>query len=377
MKKNKLFDDSGAHRTPGQSLRRKPRPDVYGTSSAEGAFPLSRVSPNARTTLPGLYDIRMNEPNGTVPEPDAPQPLTRHPTMHTTLGCYAIAVAIITVWSTTFVSTKVLLRSLSPEEIMFCRHILAYLALLAAYPHRHRSSGIREELLFAGAGLFGGTLYFLTENYALKFSMASNVGLLMATAPMLTVLVARFLNANEPFNRQLAVGCGIAFLGVFLVIFNGHFVLKLHPLGDLLAVVAALTWAFYSILVKQIGNRYNGIYITRKIFFYSIVTMLPFLAFGDFRCDFGRLRDPEILLNLLFLGVVASSLCFLVWSKIIWKIGPVAVNNFIYLEPFITMLAAWWLLDEQLTPIAVTGGIVILAGVYISTQAVHKRPRSV
>lgn len=105
--------------------------------------------------------------------------------------------------------------------------------------------------------------------------------------------------------------------------------------------------------------------------------MLPFLAFGDFRCDFGRLRDPEILLNLLFLGVVASSLCFLVWSKIIWKIGPVAVNNFIYLEPFITMLAAWWLLDEQLTPIAVTGGIVILAGVYISTQAVHKRPRSV
>lgn len=61
MKKNKLFDDSGARRTPGQSLRRKPRPDVYGTSSAEGAFPLSRVSPNARTTLPGLYDIRMND----------------------------------------------------------------------------------------------------------------------------------------------------------------------------------------------------------------------------------------------------------------------------------------------------------------------------
>ena len=63
-------------------------------------------------------------------------------------------------------------------------------------------------------------------------------------------------------------------------------------------------------------------------------------------------------------------------SKIIWKIGPVAVNNFVYLEPFVTMLAAWWLLDEQLTPIAVTGGLIILAGVFISTQAVHKRPLS-
>ena len=57
--------------------------------------------------------------------------------MQSKIGCYIIAVAVITVWSTTFVSTKILLRSLSPEEIMFYRHVLAYLVLLAAYPHRH------------------------------------------------------------------------------------------------------------------------------------------------------------------------------------------------------------------------------------------------
>lgn len=96
--------------------------------------------------------------------------------MQSKIGCYIIAVAVITVWSTTFVSTKILLRSLSPEEIMFYQHVLAYLVLLAAYPHRHPSGGFREELLFAGAGIFGSTLYFLTENYALKYSMASNVG---------------------------------------------------------------------------------------------------------------------------------------------------------------------------------------------------------
>ena len=153
--------------------------------------------------------------------------------MQSKIGCYIIAVAVITVWSTTFVSTKILLHSLSPEEIMFYRHVLAYLVLLAAYPHRHPSGGFREELLFAGAGIFGSTLYFLTENYALKYSMASNVGLLLATTPMLTAIVARFLTTGEPFNRQLAAGFCIAFLGVFLVIFNGHFILKLHPIGDL------------------------------------------------------------------------------------------------------------------------------------------------
>ena len=255
--------------------------------------------------------------------------------MQSKIGCYIIAVAVITVWSTTFVSTKILLRSLSPEEIMFYRHVLAYLVLLAAYPHRHPSGGFREELLFAGAGIFGSTLYFLTENYALKYSMASNVGLLLSTTPMLTAIVARFLTTGEPFNRQLAAGFCIAFLGVFLVIFNGHFILKLHPIGDFLAIAAALSWAFYSTLVKKIGNRYNGIYITRKIFFYAIVTMLPVLVFGDFRYDFSRLCQPSTYLNLIFLGVIASSLCFLIWSKIIWKIGPVAVNNFIYLMPLI------------------------------------------
>ena len=142
---------------------------------------------------------------------------------------------------------------------MFYRHVLAYLVLLAAYPHRHPSGGFREELLFAGAGIFGSTLYFLTENYALKYSMASNVGLLLATTPMLTAIVARFLTTGEPFNRQLAAGFCIAFLGVFLVIFNGHFILKLHPIGDFLAIAAALSWAFYSTLVKKIGNRYNGV----------------------------------------------------------------------------------------------------------------------
>ena len=79
---------------------------------------------------------------------------------------------------------------------------------------------------------------------------------------------------------------------------HGHFILKLHPIGDFLAIAAALSWAFYSTLVKKIGNRYNGIYITRKIFFYAIVTMLPVLAFGDFRYDFSLsakyLSQPDL-----------------------------------------------------------------------------------
>lgn len=256
---------------------------------------------------------------------------------------------------------------------MFYRHVLAYLVLLAAYPHRHPSGGFREELAVRGSGDLWQYPLFPDGKLCPQIQHGFQRWLLLATTPMLTAIVARFLTTGEPFNRQLAAGFCIAFLGVFLVIFNGHFILKLHPIGDFLAIAAALSWAFYSTLVKKIGNRYNGIYITRKIFFYAIVTMLPVLAFGDFRYDFSRLWQPTTYLNLIFLGVIASSLCFLIWSKIIWKIGPVAVNNFIYLMPLITMLASWLLLDEHLTPIAIAGGLVILAGVYVSTKAAHRK----
>lgn len=288
--------------------------------------------------------------------------------MNTRTLYYGIALFVICVWGTTFVSTKVLLDALSPVEIMFYRYCIAYAALWAAYPRRHAPGGLREESLFAGAGFFGGTLYFLTENYALQCTLVSNVGLLLATAPILTAVAAHFFTGNEKLNRRLGLGFAVAFVGAFFVIFNGHFILKLNPLGDLLAIAAACSWAVYSILIKKIGGMYNGIYVTRKVFFYSILTMLPALFFMDFRWDITVLYDTKIIANLLFLGVLASSICFLLWSKVIWKLGAVTVNNFIYLIPLITMIASVVILSEKITVFAILGGVCIVAGVAISTR---------
>ncbi len=288
--------------------------------------------------------------------------------MNTRMLYYGMALFVICVWGTTFVSTKVLLDALSPVEIMFYRYCIAYAALWAAYPKWHAPGGLREEALFAAAGFFGGTLYFLTENYALQCTLVSNVGLLLATSPILTAVAAHLFTGNEKLNRRLGLGFIVAFVGAFFVIFNGHFILKLNPLGDFLAVAAACSWAIYSILIKKIGGMYNGIYVTRKVFFYSILSMLPTLFFMDFRWDVTVLYDAKIIANLLFLGILASSICFLLWSKVIWKLGAVTVNNFIYLIPLITMIASAVILSEKITVFAMLGGLCIVAGVAISTR---------
>lgn len=279
---------------------------------------------------------------------------------------YFIAVVVIFIWSITFISTKTLLNTLSPSEIMFYRYIIAYISLILVYPKFNKSSGIKEESLFLLAGIFGGTIYFLAENYALKFSLASNVGLLVASAPLLTALVAHIFMKEEKASKRWYIGATIAFGGVFLVVFNGQFVLKLNPLGDFLAILAAFSWAIYSILIKKIGNIYNAIYITRKVFFYSIITMIPTLFFTDFKFELATLLDIRIISNILFLGILASSICFVLWNKVILYIGAVKANNFVYLIPFITMIASAIILDEPIKFIAILGGILIIFGVYVS-----------
>lgn len=279
---------------------------------------------------------------------------------------YLIAIIVVSIWGITFISTKMLLNELKPAEIMFYRYIIAYISLILVYPKFHKSSGIREEILFLLTGIFGGTLYFLSENYALKFSLASNVGLLVASAPLLTAMVAHIFMKDEKVEKNWYIGALVALVGVALVVFNGQFVLKLSPIGDFLAIFAAFSWAIYSILIKKIGHLYNSIYITRKVFFYSIITMIPTLFFTGCKVNMTVLLDSKIILNLLFLGILASSICFVLWNKVIMVIGAVKSNNFIYLIPFVTMIASAIMLNENIKIIAILGGVLIILGVYIS-----------
>ena len=247
--------------------------------------------------------------------------------MQSKIGCYIIAVAVITVWSTTFVSTKILLHSLSPEEIMFYRHVLAYLVLLAAYPHRHPSGGFREELLFAGAGDLWQYPLFPDG----KLCPQIQHGFQRWAAPRDDAHADCHSGPFSDDRRAVQQATRRRLLYCVFGSFPRHLQRALHPKASSdRRFPCHCSGALQGILLHprraKIGNRYNGIYITRKIFFYAIVTMLPVLAFGDFRYDFSRLWQPTTYLNLIFLGVIASSLCFLIWSKIIWKIGPVAVE---------------------------------------------------
>lgn len=282
------------------------------------------------------------------------------------IAYHVLALVTAAVWGSTFVSTKILLANgLSPAQIMVIRFSIAYLLILLLSHRPLFSRKLSDELLMIGAGITGGSLYFLAENSALIYTQVSNVAIIIAVTPLLTAIAAHFFSRGERFSRTLATGSVIALAGVVLVVLNGRFVLHLNPKGDMLTIAAAVLWALYSIIIVRLQRRYSSLFITRKVFFYGIVTLLPYLFIHEAALDFGLLLRPAVIGNLLFLGLIASFACYWAWNAAIARIGSVNASNYLYLNPVVALITSAIVLDERITVTALIGTALIMLGVAV------------
>ena len=276
---------------------------------------------------------------------------------------YITAFLIVVIWGCTFVQTKLLINAgLRPDEIFLFRFILAYLLILPFAGKRFFLDDWKDELLAVLLGLTGGSLYFITENYALAYGYCSNVSLIVCLTPLVTALIVGCFYPGERLNRKGLLASLIAFAGMALVVFNGNFILKLSPLGDILAFAACLCWALYSLIIKRLQTRYGNMLITRKVFGYGLLTIIPWLLPQGVNVELLWSSGAVVWGNILFLGCVASMLCFLGWNWCLEKIGTVRATNLLYLNPVVAMTTSAFVLGERVTWVALMGAALILAG---------------
>lgn len=290
---------------------------------------------------------------------------------------HLLALAVMAVWGVTFVCTKVLINAgVHPVAIFFMRFVLAYAGIWLYIALSGQDSrlwfGWKEELVFLLLGISGGSFYFLTENLALAYTQATNTAFLVCSAPLFTAIFTlifkrlskgRFASGLQEIRLgwPLIGGTVLSLTGMALVVFDGG-QLQLSVKGDLLAIGAALCWAVYSQFMSQMTRDYGTVTATRKVFFYGLLTILPFL--GGFRESLSAqvLGQPLVWGNLLFLGLVASLLCFIIWNLVMDKLGNVTSTNYVYLNPIFTLLTAMALLGERMTLVSGLGCAAILAG---------------
>lgn len=231
----------------------------------------------------------------------------------------------------------------------------------------------RDELLMIALGVTGGSLYFLTENSAMNYTTTTNTSLIVSLSPLIATALISIFYKSERLNRVQIAGTLMAALGVVIVVLNGHFVLHLSPFGDSLAFSAALCWGFYSLLMIPANQKYDTVFITRKVFIYGLLSMIPYYMLNP--VEAGIFISPStfhpslsIILNLLFLGCVASMLCFVAWNWVLKKLGAVVATNYVYFNPVTTILFAWAILSEQITLYFLLGTALILIGMYLADK---------
>ena len=282
---------------------------------------------------------------------------------------HIFAIITILVWGSCFVLTKNLLVYFTPIQIIPLRMGLAYITLWILRP-RTMKLPWKDELMFILIGITGGSFYFYLQNTALDHTYAANVSILVALSPILTVLLAQlFSRSNERLGKYVYIGAVIAIAGVVLVVLNGQLSFHLNPLGDLIALAAALMWAVYSILIKKYTEQYDNFLVTRRVMLWAFLTAVPLMLLTDGMPDLTPLfTTPRILFSWLFLGVFGNAVCFAIWNIAFKRLGVVITNNYLYASPFVTLVVGYLLLDERITVMSVIGAVLITVGVIVALK---------
>lgn len=294
---------------------------------------------------------------------------------------YILAAFCILVWGVSFICTKYLLRTFSSLEILILRFVTGYIAFCIISPKPLKTSGIKEELLFMGAGLCGITIYQFVENIAIYFTAANNVSIIVSTCPMFTAIIAAIFLHEKTITKNFVLGFVIAMTGIVLVTLNGSSEFSLSPKGDLLALGSAICWGFYSLFVSKINSLGHGNFAsTRRIFFWALIFMIPLAVYGlvfggkSTSINFcpaentARWSDWKNILNLVILGVFASSLAFVAWNKTCKALGTVKTTAAIYMVCVVTIIFSFIFLGEKISLAGLLGTFLTILGLFISEK---------
>jgi len=281
-----------------------------------------------------------------------------------------------TIWGLTFVSTKVLLETFSPLWILLIRFAIGFLILCLIRPHILRARSKKDQLYFVFAGITGVACYYLLENVALVYTTATSVGVIVAAAPLFTVLLEALMGNRSSLHVPFFIGFAIALFGLILVAMGSEgtdlssLFASSYAFGNLLALFATFVWALYSVLLKKISDRgYETIAVTKQTFFWGLVVILPAtLLFGGAYPAADQAFELVNVGNLLFLGVIASAVCFITWGIAVKHLGASKASTYIYLDPVVTATASILILREPCNASIVLGIVLTIVGLIVSNS---------
>jgi drug/metabolite transporter (DMT)-like permease len=276
-------------------------------------------------------------------------------------------------WGMSFVWTSILLKYYQPITIIFIRLILssAFLFLIMIGMKRTERILRKDIPIILFSAVFNPFLYFLGENYGLKFSSPTITSVIIATIPVFTPLAAWFF-MRERITWYNFAGILISFIGVLIILVNKQMEFVIDPIGLFFLAGAVISAIIFTVFLKKLSARYSPLTLITFQNFTVIFLFMPFFFIFEFY-DFIKVTPTlSILSSFLFLSILASSLSYVFFAKAIKHLGMSKANVFSNLIPVFTAIFSFFILSEQFTLMKICGMVIVIAGVYISEVTFRK-----
>jgi len=279
---------------------------------------------------------------------------------------YWLPLLAIIFWGVSFIATKYLLDELTPETIISMRLILATILLLAIALVQKRDFTInfKSHAYILILALIAVSHLWIQVT-GLKFTTASNTGWIIGTAPIFMALLG-LIFFKEKLNTIKVFGILIATFGLLLLVGKGNLtnIDLIQNKGDLLVLSSAFTWGIYSMVNKKISLNYSPLMTILYLFIMMAVIIIPFTVNNSSTKSVINLSGVGWI-AILFLGLLCSGAAYVIWAYALREMESAKVGAYLYFEPFVTVIAAWVFLKEDITLLMILSGLIITAGVFL------------
>ena len=272
------------------------------------------------------------------------------------------------VWGSSFIALKSALINTRPYTIIFFRMLFASLFFLfflnrfSRYKYKLNRKDIQYFLLLS---LFEPALYFLFEVNALRFTSASQAGIVSSVMPLITAILAVFI-LKELIRTKVIVGSLLSMIGVIILSLSAESSQSAaNPLlGNFLELGAMVCAAGYTIVAKHLSKKFSALFITASQAFIGVLFFFPFFLYELVQYQFNTSIDS--MLWILYLGIAVTLGGYGLYNFALTKIDASKAAVFVNLIPIFSVILGYLILNEKLTLLQIFAAFLILFGVTIS-----------
>lgn len=280
------------------------------------------------------------------------------------------------IWGGMYVVVKILVAVIPPLELVWMRYLIALVALVIIGLVTRQNWRIKRRHfgIIIAIAVIGYVISIVTQETGTMLSTAQMGAIITSTTPAFMVLFASLI-LKERLTLKKAISVSLATIGVITIVGFDDINMS-SMLGGVSLIIAALTWALMSVLIKRLPSDYSQIVVTTYATLIAFIILTPFVITKLPQIDIDDLTNPTILGGLIYLGVISTSIAFLLWNLGLQMLNASSGGVFFFVQPVVGTLLGWLILGETISITFWVGSVLILLGVLIVIKDRHEEQNS-